>query len=129
VGLSKLQLNTTEINFTDNRALSGDSAYPTSCDEACLNRSIVGVNNETLKNGPLVKHIHTDPAVCIDDDNVTNCETYFVNNIMLGQEIIMVPVYWAIMINLLVQHNFKLGSNDDDHTINGSKNVLILCNE
>ena len=85
-GLSKLKLSTAKISFTNNRALSGNSAYldiPTSCDGVCLNRSIVGVNKfkETLKHGPLVEHICTppsklvlcDPAVCIDDDNVTNC--------------------------------------------------------
>ena len=87
-GLSKLKLYTTGISCIDNRALRGNFAYldiPTSCDEACLRRSIVGVNQETLKHGPLVKHIHTpkklvlhEPAVCIYDDNGTDCGTYFV---------------------------------------------------
>ena len=64
-GLGELKLNTSIISFTDNTAFSGNSAYldiPTSCDEACLNRSIVGVNKETLKHGPLSEHIHTPPS-------------------------------------------------------------------
>ena len=117
-GLSELKLNTTQIRFVDNKALSGNSAYldiPSSCDEACLNRrSIVGVNKGTLKHGHLAGHIRTPPnklalyppAVCVDD-NVMNCGTHFVNNIMLGQEIIIFAcVLWTIMIDLLLKHNF-----------------------
>jgi len=73
--------------FTKNKTLIRDSVYldiPTSCDETCLHRSIVGVNNETLNHHPLVNHIYTppnklvlgDPVVCIGDDNDTNCTTY-----------------------------------------------------
>ena len=88
-GLSELKFdNYTKISFTDNRAVYGNSVYldiPTSCDQACLNRSIVGIYKESLKHGPLVEYIHTPPsklelrdsAVCIDDDNGTECETYY----------------------------------------------------
>ena len=137
-GLSKLRLNTTGITFTNNRALIGDSVYldiPTSCDEACLNRTIVGVNKETLENGPLAGHIYTppsklvlgDPAVCIDDDNVTNCGKYYINNIMLGQEIIIDACVWDYYEQPAVETQFMLDSNDEDHTINGTNSVLISC--
>ena len=137
-GLSKLQLYTTEISFFDNRALSGNSAYlniPTSCDKVCLNKSIVGVNRETLKHGPFAGHIHTppsklvlyDPAVCIDDDNVSSCGTYYVTNIMLGQEIIT----GACVLDYYDQtaDEFMLDSNNEDHYINGTNSVLISCTE
>ena len=137
-GLSKLRLNTTGITFTNNRALIGDSVYldiPTSCDEACLNRTIVGVNNETLENGPLAGHIYTppsklvlgDPAVCIDEDNNTKCGTYYVNNIMLGQEIIIAACVLDYYDQRTVETQFMVDSNDEDHTINGTNSVLISC--
>ena len=137
-GLSKLRLNTTGITFTNNRALIGDSVYldiPTSCDEVCLNRTIFGVNKETLENGPLAGHIYTppnklvlgDPAVCIDDDNVTSCGTYYVNNIMLGQEIIIDACVQDYFDQPAVEKQFMMDSNDEDHTINGTNSVLISC--
>jgi len=137
-GLSTLKLNTTEIGFTDNRALSGSSAYldiPTSCDEACLSRSIVGVNKETLKHGPLAKHIHTPPrklvlrhpAVCINDDNVTDCGRYYVNNIMLGQEIVIDACVLNYYDQPAGETQFMVESNNTDHTINGTNSVLISC--
>ena len=137
-GLSKLRLNTAGIIFTNNRALIGDSVYldiPTSCDEVCLNRTIVGVNKETLENGSLAGHIYTppsklvlgDPAVCIDDDNVINCGTYYINNIMLGQEIIIDACVRDYYDQPAVETQFMVDSNDEDHTINGSNSVLISC--
>ncbi|XP_065895382.1 uncharacterized protein [Dysidea avara] len=137
-GLSKLRLNTTGITFTNNRALTGDSVYldiPTSCDEACLNRTIVGVNKETLENGSFAGNIYTppsklvlgDPAVCIDDDNVTNRGTYYINNIMLGQEIIIDACVRDYYDQRTVETQFIVDSDDEDHNINGTNSVLISC--
>ena len=137
-GLSKLRLNTTGITFTNNRALIGDSVYvdiPTSCGEACLNRTIVGVNKETLEYGSLAGNIYTppsklvlgDPAVCIDDDNVSNCGKYYVNNIMLGQEIIIDACVRDYYDQRATETQFMVDSNDKNHTINGTNSVLISC--
>ena len=137
-GLSKLRLNTTGITFTNNRALIGDSVYvdiPTSCGEACLNQTIVGVNKETLEYGSLAGNIYTppsklvlgDPAVCIDDDNVVNCGKYYVNNIMLGQEIIVDACVRDYYDQRAVETQFMVDSNDKNHTINGTNSVLISC--
>ena len=138
-GLSKIILNTTGINLTSNRALIGNSVYfdiPTSCDEACLNNSIIGIDREVLKYGPLVNHIYTppsklilgDPAVCIDIENVTDSGTYYVNNIMLGQEIILEACVRDYYDQPAVETQFIVNSNDKDHTINESNSVLISCN-
>ena len=137
-GLSELRLNTTGITFTNNRALIGDSVYldiPASCDEACLNRTIVGVNKETLQNGSLARNIYSlpsklvlgDPAVCIDDDNVGNCGTYYINNIMLGQEIIIDACVLDYYDQPAVETQFMVNSNDEDHTIYGKNRVLLSC--
>jgi len=139
-GLSKLKLDTAEIGFTDNRALTGNSAYldiPTSCDEACLNMSVVDVNIGSLKHSPFIQHIHTpprklvlrDPAVCIDDDNVNSCGTYYVNRIMLGQEIIIDACVLDYYDQPAGETQFRVYSNDEDHAINGTNSVLISCAE
>ena len=49
---SKLKFNNTKISFTDNRALYSNTFYldiPTSCDQVCLNGSIVGVYKKKFK--------------------------------------------------------------------------------
>ena len=136
---SKMLLNTTSINFTSNTALIGDSVYldiPTSCDDDCLHRSIVGVNNETLDHGQLSGHIYTpprklvlyEPAVCIDNDNITNCGTYYIKHIMLGQEIIIDACLLDYYDQPAVETQFIVDSNDEDHTIYGSNSTLISCN-
>ena len=137
--LSKLILNTTGFNFAYNTALKGDSVYldiPTFCDEACLYNIIIGVNRDTLRHGQFAGHIYTpprklvlgDPAVCIDDDNATNCVTYYVNNIMLGQEIIIDACVLDYYDQPAVETQFMVDGNDEDHNINGSNSVLISCN-
>ena len=139
-GYSKLKLNSTKISFTSNKALSGNSVYldiPTSCDIACLSKSIDGVNKETLKHGSLGKYIHTPPsklvlhypAVCVNDDNVNNCGRYFVSSIMLGQEIIIHACVLDYYDQPAKETQFTVNSNDEDLSINGTNDVLISCNE
>ena len=83
----------------------------------------------------LAKHIYTppsklvlgDPAVCTDDDNITTCGTYNVNNIMLGQEITINACVLDYYDQPPGETQFKVDSNDEDHYINGSNSVLIAC--
>ena len=69
-----------------NTALVGKDVYmhtQTSCDEMCLNSSIVGLDL-THNNPPLHLALY-NPATCI---NATSyCDACLVNNIMLGQNI------------------------------------------
>ena len=134
----KLNISTSKIKFAGNRALSGNSAYldiPTTCDEDCLNKSIVGVSKETLKHGPLFKNIYTpprklmlyDPAVCIDNDNRTDCGSYFVNNIMLGQEIIIDACVLDYYDQAADETQYMVDFSNENHKINGSNSVLISC--
>ena len=139
-GHSKLNLTSTNVSFTNNKALSGNSVYldiPTSCDMACLSRSVVGVNKVTLKHGPLLEHIQTPPsklvlhypAVCVNYDNVSNCGRYFVSNIMLGQEIIIDACALDYYDQPTKETQFMVDSNDEDFNINETNSVLISCNE
>ena len=85
------------FTFFNNRALLGDNVINIYldigkyCNKACLNRNIVGVDKETvkyIKTSPR-KLVLLDPAICIDNDNASNCRTYYVNDVMLGQEIVI----------------------------------------
>ena len=128
-------LNTTGINFTSNTAPIGDSVYldiPASCDDNCLNRSIIGVYKEIVEHGQLSGQIYSPPrklilhkpAVCIDHD-VTNCGIYVIKNIMFGQNIINRGCVLDYYDQPVVETQFIVDGNDEDHTINGSNSVLI----
>jgi len=90
----------TEINFSDNAALRGPKVYadiPTSCNDTCLQNSIVGSNSNSFINDAVRSYIDTPPeklefyksAICIENNTNGNCQTYLTRNIMLGQEIII----------------------------------------
>jgi len=66
--------------------------------------------------------------VCIDDDTGTECETYYINNIMLGQEIITDACVLDYFDKPTDETQFMVYSyNNENHTINASNNVLISC--
>ncbi|XP_065890214.1 probable outer membrane protein pmp20 isoform X2 [Dysidea avara] len=136
---SKMHLNDgTNVEFHNNTARrSGQSIYldvPLSCDNACLNRIIVGINSSTLRQSRYYGHINTspsklelsNPAICIESVNSTTCKTYFINDIMLGQEITIdacVKDYY----NQAAAAQFFVDSRNENHSINGSKYVSISC--
>ena len=93
MGQSTINFNSTNIVFENNNArIAGDSVYvnlPKECKGKCLNTSILGSINS------IIKHIITSPnelklyhpAECDGEDNDGECKDYFIDNIMLGQEI------------------------------------------
>ena len=94
---SMINFNVTNIHFDNNHArTAGSSVFinvPTLCNSSCLHNSILGVSEG---NNELSKHITTSPrksefykpAECIDNNDM-GCNSYFVENIMLGQEILI----------------------------------------
>ena len=86
---SKISSKFADIKFDNNTALVGDDVYihvQPSCNEACLNNSIVGLN--VTHNYPPHCIALYSPAICVDTTTVTSkCQNYFVSNIMLGQNI------------------------------------------
>ncbi|XP_065895376.1 outer membrane protein A-like isoform X2 [Dysidea avara] len=133
---NKVILNTTLIHFYNNTALVGEDIFvhiPSSCDDLCIKNSIVGdtcfsqFGKHTIRT-PRSKLVLGNPAVCIDEDNNTNCGKYYINNIMLGQEIIIdacVRDYYDQSADVT---RFAVNSNDKDHHIFGSSNnVQISC--
>ena len=143
---SKIYFDTTNFKFQDNYAkTAGKSVFinvPTSCNSSCLQSRILGINKETLQQSQLYKHITTSPsklelyqpAVCIDSstNKTEECNSYYVSNIMLGQEINI--VFDACMYDYYDQPSdtdrFLVGGEDNQgYYIPGSKYMLISCND
>ena len=92
--------NLSELYFSNNTArVSGDILYidvVKSCNVSCLTDRIVGISNETLQRGSVGNKVATSPstlkihypAKCIKN-NTAECELYYIESIMLGQEIII----------------------------------------
>ena len=133
-------INGSEINFSDNIAsVAGNLLYidvPKSCNVNCLSDRIVGISNDILQHGPTDKKIATSPrtlklhypAKCISNDSI-ECIKYYIDNIMLGQEI-------SFPICLLDYYNqpaevtqFKIiGEDHQNYSIHGSEYTSISCN-
>jgi len=61
---SRIDFKTTRTKFLDNTALRGSNVYmdiPTSCNDTCLQNSIVGINNNSFMNNSICNYIDTPP--------------------------------------------------------------------
>ena len=121
------------INFTNNIAkILGAFVYQDvteTCNSSCLNNSLVNISDELIATPPNELKFY-DLAICIDDDNDTQCKSYFVQNVMLGTELV-VPMcvynYYNHTVNstqFLVQPEIYL-----NYHFNGPNEVLLSCNE
>ena len=138
VDQSVINFNVTNINFYNNHArTAGRSVFinvPTLCNNSCLHNSVLGVNEQ--HDNELSKHITTSPrklklykpAVCIDYNN-SGCDSYYVKNIMLGQEILIDACMYDYYDRPTQTEEFIVSSADDqDYYIPGSQYILISCN-
>ena len=118
--------------------LAGNSIFitvPHSCNNSCLNQSIVGIN-EVTQNNACHKDIATTPtrielyhpAVCVEYNARKECQIYYVNNIMLGQEIVTdvcVLDYYSQPSNAV---QFVItGEDNPDYQISGPDDILLSC--
>ena len=119
------------INFTNNFArIVGNSIYQ-DVDDLC-NRSflidrVVGINTEFIATPPNELKFN-DPAICIDNDNDTQCNSYYVRNVMLGSDIV-IPACVLDHYNHSVESTQFLvqSDNNSSYNISGPKQVLIGC--
>ena len=92
--------NLSELYFSNNTArVSGDLLYIDvlkSCNVSCLTDRVVGISNEILQRVSVGNKVATSPSTlkihyptkCINY-NTAECELYYIESIMLGQEIII----------------------------------------
>ena len=131
----------TGITFLDNTALRGSDIYvdiPTSCNDTCLQNSIVSTNNDSFITSPIHKYIYTPPkklefyntTTCVENDTNKNCQTYLTRNIMLGQEIIIDACVLDYYDQPVDGTLFIINGEYEVHQlINGSSYVLVVTCE
>ena len=129
--------NISEIKYSDNRAgVAGNLWYidvQKSCNASCLTDSTVGISNNSLWHGLSNRLIATSPntlklhypAKCIN----VGCEKYYIDNIMLGQEI-TIPACLMDYYNSPAEVTlFKIiGEGHPNYYVYGSQYILISCN-
>ena len=124
--------NKNSLNFKNNIArIAGNSLYQgvaDLCNRSCLTDQVLGVNTDFIATPPNELKFY-DPAICIDSDNDTQCNSYYVQNIMLGSDIVIpscVRDYYNHSIEptqFLVQSEYN-----SSYTISGPGQVLVGCN-
>ena len=117
-------------DFKDNVAtVFGNLLYqeiPELCDCSCNSR-ITGISIEYVTTRPNELNLY-DPAICIDKDNGSQCNNYYIQNIMLGREIVIpacVLDYYNQPVDLA--QFLVRGESNTKYFISGPKNVLIAC--
>ena len=133
---SNLIINTTNINFYNNTAALANNAFHIrvrdDCNEACLNNYIVDTRNKSFKISTSPKKlVLIDPAKRIDNENESTYDQYYINDIMLGQEIIIngcVLDYYNQSTDAPWLLELDISRKNEFYDIHGSENVLIACN-
>ena len=120
------------ITFTNNIArVLGNSVYQDVvdyCNRSCLTDRVVGINDEFIATPPNELKFY-DPAICINDDNDTQCNSYYVQNIMLGSDIIIPACVFNHYNHSVESTQFLLQSEyNSSYNISGPEQVLIGCN-
>ena len=132
---SSVMVNSSDKNsvtFTNNIArIVGNSIYQDVadlCSRSCLTDRVVGISTEFIATPPNELKFY-DPAICIDDDNDTQCYSYYVQDIMLGSDIV-IPACVFDHYNHSVESTQFLVQNESNssYDIIGSREVLIGCN-
>ena len=125
----------TAVHFTSNIAkLLGNSVYQ-EAKELCnsndtINRAI-GISSDFIATPPSeLKFYH--PALCIDEDNDSKCNQYYLQNVMLGEEIKIPACVLDYCGYNHTDHSTQFLVQSEQHSIynyNGPNQVLISCDQ
>ena len=100
-----------------------------SCNKSCITSKVVGINNELIATPPNDLKFY-DPAVCIDDNNNNvHCNSYYVKNIMLGEEITIPACVLDYYENRIIDSTQFLNTYEynQNYVITGPTHILISC--
>ena len=128
----------TNITFDNNLAkIAGNTVYidvPKSCNSECLEDRILGLsNNSDVFNEhiatPPTKLELSQPAQCLNNENNTYCKSYYVQNIMLGQEVKVQSCILDYYDHVADTTQFLVSgeAQNKNYTIEGPDYVLISC--
>ena len=89
---SSITLDSKQFHHYNNTAVAAGSLMyvhiPSSCNRSCLDKRIVGSTIANLITTPPKLLVLNEPAIpTCSNYNTEECSTYYINNIMLGQEI------------------------------------------
>ena len=120
------------INFKNNIAqISGNSVYQDAakfCNSSCLINRTVNINSHFVTTPPNELRF-CDPAICIDNDqNVIQCRNYYIQDVMLGTEIVMPACVLDYYDQPIDSTQFLVQSEMHSSIfISGPKQTLISC--
>ena len=125
--------NNSYINFTNNLAkILGNSVYREAtelCDSSCIINRTVGIKNEYIATPPN-QLILNDQAICTNNDNNTQCKRYYIQNIMLGTEIVISACVLDYYYQPVDSTQFLVHNEIHPYYNNsGPKEVLISCDK
>ena len=131
---NSINFNSSDIYFKDNTAGTVHKSVYINvlslCNSGCLfhNVNIPSKRDFPVATSPSKLILH-NPVKCINNGNDTGCDTYYINNIMLGQEII----FDACVLDYYDQPTkatefLVTGWNHQDYNISGPKYISVLCN-
>ena len=122
------------VDFRSNLAkFSSNSVYQDvdqSCNSNCINSRIYGISNDLIATPPNILEFF-DPAICIDNDNDSQCNSYYVQNVMLGSEIIIPACVLDYYSNQIIDSTQFLVNNEmnSNYFTNGPNEILISCDK
>ena len=122
--------NSSKISFLHNSGRTGSSVYinlPVQCNSTCLANSILGISttDNHIITSPSKIELYNSNVHCV---NGTECDLYYINNIMLGQKIILdacIYDYYGHPVD--VARLLLSGTNNQGYRLD-SNNTLITCN-
>ena len=99
-----------------------------SCNSSCINNRIYGISNNLIATPPNILEFY-DPAICIDNDNDSQCKSYYVQNVKLGSEIILPACVLDYYSNQIIDSTQFLVNNEmhSNFFTNGPNEILISC--
>ena len=123
--------NKNSINFPNNFArIVGNSIYQDEtdlCNRSCPTDRVVGISTEFIATPPNELKFY-DPAICIDNDNDTQCNSYYVQNIMLGSDIVIPACVLDHYNHSIESAQFLVqGYYSTSYSITGPKQIIIGC--
>ena len=129
-------INTTRISLQNNKAGLTENSFfinvPDSCNNTCMIDYIIDTTNQHLSQVTTSPHklILHDPAKCILNNDDNKCGSYYIKGIMLGQEVVIDGCVLDYYNNSLTSEAqlLNIESDNGDHNIDGSENVLVSCN-
>ena len=134
VAASKIDFSSTNINIDSNNAgTEGNSVYitlPKQCNGDCLSQSILGTTDKSyIATSPIKIQFYNSNIKCIGDNaNSSTCNLYYINNIMLGQQIVLGACMYDYYDHPADTARFSINGDTTQGYSLGSNNTLISCN-